>query len=329
MDNSPMDFGLLSTDQLAALNDAQKAIYQVLDDDDRRFFAVTFSAADLPGALQRKGEIMTRSEAQRRRLAELEQRLKRAAALNVDQVANEGGLSLSEIAAGTAAALGIGTAAHAVATDGTASWKGVPPRLVANAIERTFDNSETTDAEVEGAEDNLVATIYLRPPDGSRYVPAITAMLAKSGENLEVKVSDLTSETWLEAARQGGQRILQLAQKGVWLWLRRKNIFSMEGIDLAQDALDSAFDATQAVKDLNLNERVWQVIKETADEREKIYKDELERERRAQEDLIEAWDDYRRCPRCSEPFGAEETVCHICGRGRNALPSQSDPRKIT
>ena len=327
MGTNTMDFELLSAEQLAALNDAQKAVYQLLDDEDRRFFAETFTPADLPGALERKGEIMLRSQAQRKRLAALEERLTWAAASNEGQLAEGGGINLGEIAAGAAAALGIGTAAHAVATDGSAAWKGVPPRLVANALERTFDNSETTDAEVEGPEENLTATIYLRPPDGSRYVPAITVLLSKSGENLEVKVSDLTSETWLETARQGGQRLLELAQKGLWLWLRRRNIFSMEGMDLAQSALDSAFDATQAVKDLNLNERVWQAIKEIADEREKIYKDEKERERQIYQDLIQAWDDYQHCPRCGEAFGAVETVCHICGRGRNAQPAQADPRK--
>jgi hypothetical protein len=327
METSPIDFNLLSTEQLAALSDAQKAVFQMLDEDDQHFFAETFTPADLPGALQRKGEIMLRSQTQRKRLAALEERLTRAAALSTGQITESNDINLGEIAAGAAAALGIGTAAHAIATDGSAAWKGVPPRLVANALERTFDNSETTDAEVEGSEESLAATIYLRPPDGSRYVPAITVMLSQSGENLEVKVSDLTSETWLETARQGGQRLLELAQKGLWLWLRRKSIFSMEGADLAQNTLDSAFDATQAVKNLNLNERVWQVIKETADAREKVYKDEQKREHQARQDLIEAWDDYQRCPRCGEAFGATETVCHICGRGRNAPPNQPDPRK--
>ncbi len=327
METNPLDFSLLSAGQLAALDEAQKAVYQMLDEKDRRFFAQTFTSADLPGALARKGEILQRSEVLRKRLAALQERLAERGAQSAAVSSPSGAAAIGELAAGAAAAFGIGAAAHAVATDGSAAWKGVPPRLVANAIERTFDNNETTDVEVEGSEENLIATIYLRPPDGSRYVPAITVLLSQSGENLEVKVSDLTSETWLETARQGGQRLLELAQKGLGLWLRRKNIFSMEGIDLAQSTLDSAFDATQAVKDLNLNERVWQVIKEIADEREKIYKDEKERERRARQDLIDAWDDYERCPRCSEPFGADETVCHICGRGRNAAPTQSDPRK--
>lgn len=327
METNPLDFSLLSTEQLAALDEAQKAVYQVLDDRDRRFFAQTFTPADLPGALLRKGDILQRSLVQRKRLAALQERLTQAGASSAFEPGAADEVSLGDLAAGAAAALGIGTAAHAIATDGSAAWKGVPPRLVANAIERTFDNSETTDAEVEGSEDNLIATIYLRPPDGSRYVPAITVMLSQVGETLNVSVSDLTSETWLETARQGGQRLLELAQKGLGLWLRRKNIFSIEGMDLAQNALDSAFDATQAVKDLDLNKRVWQVIKETADEREKVYKDEMERERQARQDLIEAWDDYQRCPRCSEPFGVEETICHICGRGRNAPPTQADPRK--
>jgi hypothetical protein len=233
--------------------------------------------------------------------------------------------SLGAIVAGAAAAVGIGVAAGVVSTDGTASWKGVPPRVIANALESAFDDGRTTDADVQGTEENLQVTIYLKPPDGGKYVPGITVLLNQVQELLQVKVSDLTSESIWEAARESGRKLLDLAMRGLFLWQRRSGVG--DAVTLAQGALDSVFDAAQVVKDLNLEQRVWQIIKETADAREKAYAIEAERERQARQDLIDAWDDYIRCPRCGEPYVQGEPSCRICGRGRNDPPTKPDPRR--
>ncbi len=326
MNSAPLDFSPLSVEQVAALGDEHKAVFQLLTAKDRSFFAQTFSEKDLPAALERKAEIMKRNQTQRQKIGEV--------MASLAQVQTEadfpaaGGMRLGEIAAGAAAAVGIGAVAASVSTDGNATWKGVPPRLLANALEQAFDNGETTDVEVEGSEDNLLATVFLRPPDGSRYVPAITVSLHRVEEIIQVKVGDLTSETFLEAAKHGGQRLLELAGKGLNLWLRRRGVFSAEAVDLAQSALNSAFDAAQVARDLNLKDRVWQVIKETADAREKAWQIEAERERQLRQDLIDAWEAYNKCPRCGEPFRQQEDVCHICGRGRNVAPTQPDPRAL-
>ncbi len=320
------DGNQLSAEQLSSLNDEQKAIYQILDTKDKQFFANTFSAKDLPGALSRKGEIIKRNKAQYQKLLALQTRFAQVTPVEDNGTGNAG--DLGSIVAGAAASVGIGVAAKAVSTDGTASWKGVPPRYVADALETAFDDGNTTDIEVEGNEDDLTATIYLRPADGSRYVPALTISLIFVNESLNVKMGDLTQETWLETARQGGQKLLELAQKGLWLWARRRSIFSPEAMDLAQSAVDSAFDAAQTARDLKIQERAWKIIKDTADEREKAYLIEEQREEQKRRDLEKAWDDYRKCPRCGEVFAEADTLCRICGRGRNSPPSQSDPRKV-
>jgi hypothetical protein len=125
-----------------------------LSEEEQQFFAQTFSPQDLPKALDRKGEILKRNQTQRERLAAIKERLAKTDEEFPQQPTDfNAALGIGGLAAGAAAVLGIGTAAQTIATGGTAQWKGVSPRLVANALERAFD-SETTDAEVEGQDND-------------------------------------------------------------------------------------------------------------------------------------------------------------------------------
>lgn len=324
MDGTTSDFSALSAEQLAMLNEKQKAIFQMLSSNDQSFFASTFTHKDLPGALDRKGEIMQRDQEQREQLAALQEKY---AKIDTDLNLNQSGsLDLGDLAAGAAAALGLGVAAGTIATQGSASYHGVPPRTVARALESNFGKTQTTDVEVDGEENNLLATIYLKSPDN--YVPALTVALVQAADTLEVKVSDLTSESLLEAAKEGGKKLLNLAGKGLQFWLRRKQASVGEAVDVAQSALNTVFDATQTAKDLKLQDRVWQVIKETAEVREKAYLVEEERARQERQDLIDAWDDYNNCPQCGIAYPPDAIQCKVCGRARNNPPSQPDPRNI-
>ena len=321
---SECDFSLLSEEQQQALNDEQKAIYQMLSDIDRKFFAQTFATKDLPKALERKGEILKRNQAQHERLNTLKERL----SLVENIYPRTEGLTPTALSIGgiAVAALGIGAVAQNISTDGSANWKGVSPRLVANALERSFDNNSTTDTEVEGTEDKLIVTIYLRPPNDSAYVPALSVFLFQIQEKLQVTVSDLTSDSVLATAKQSGKKLFDLAVKGFLFWQRRHGIFASDAVNLAKTALNTAFDATQMVRDLDLEDRVWQIIKETADAREKAYLVEAERLNLVRQDLETAWDDYYKCPRCGESMRDDLNYCRICGRARNAPPSLPDPR---
>lgn len=324
MDATISDFSALSAEQLAGLNDQQKAIFQILSSSDQAFFASTFTPKDLPGALDRKDEIMRRDQEQREQLTELQEKF---AKINTDlSLSQSSSLDLGDLAASAAAALGLGVAAGAVATEGSASYHGVTPRPIARALESNFGNTQTTDAEVEGEENNLLATIYLKSPDN--YVPALTVSLVQAADSLEVKVSDLTSESLLEAAKEGGKKLLNLVGKGLQFWLRRKQASVGEAVDVAQSALNTVFDAAQTAKDLKLQDRVWQVIKETAEVREKAYMVEEERARQERQDLIDAWNDYNNCPQCGVAYPQDTIQCKVCGRARNNPPSQPDPRNF-
>jgi hypothetical protein len=327
MEQTEFDFSDLSPEQLTSLNDEQKAVFQMLSSTDRKFFGTSFSPKDLPNALIRKGEIMKRNRSQSERLSALQEKFVQIDAQAKTSAVGNDTDSVETALAGIAAVVGIGAVAGAISTDGSASWKGVPPRVIANALETTFDNGRTTDTDVQGAEENLQVTIYLKPPDGGKYVPAITVLLNQVQEVLQVNVSDLTSESLWETAREGGKKFLDLAMRGLLLWQHRSGIG--EAVTMAQNALDTVFDAAQVAKDLNLESRVWQVIKETADAREKAYAIEAERERQAYQELIDAWDNYYKCPRCGEPYSQSVDTCRICGRGRNIPPIKADPRQTS
>ena len=328
MESEEFDFGLLSEDQLSALDDEQKAIYQMMHPEDKEFFAEQFSLKDLPTALDKKGKIMKRNTAKREQISALKEQFgKIRAEMEASGKGSSGGeLGLGDVATGAAAALGIGVVAKTVSTDGTASWQGVSPRVLARALEQAFDDGENTDIEVEGDEDNLLATIYLRPPKGA-YVPAVTVTMAQVVDKVDVKVSNLTKESLLETAKHGGKQILELAQKGIRLWQRRGLGQAGAAIETAQSALDTAFDAAKVVKDLNIEDRVWETIRNVADPREKAYQIEAARERQVRQDLIDAWDDYFNCPRCGSPYRPDDVECRGCARARNNQPQKPDPRE--
>jgi len=315
---------LLSAEQQVALSDENKAIFCMLSPSDQAFFAETFSAHDLPKALERKAEIMTFNKASRKRL----ERLKAAIAESSGALAltREGQVGGENVLTSVAAAVGLGAAAAIVATDNTARWQGVMPRDLVAPLQNEFENQEKTDIEFEGTSDALEGTIFLA--SGARFVPALTINLTRIGDGVEVKMGDLTSRGFLETLRGGGEKLLSLAQKGLLLWSRRGRGNPMDFIGMANSALSDTTGLAEMAGNLKIKDRAWSIIKNTATQMEKAYQDRLAQERAARYALEKAWDNYYACPTCAVPFAEEEKVCHVCGTSRPEAPMKPDPRRL-
>ena len=332
--------GLLSDEQRAGLSDEQKAVFCAMTEADQSFFAGTFSASDLPKALERKGEIMRFNQAGRERLEKLRGQVTQAAqagrALAVPGQETPGGDKGDQgdkgenLMASAAAALGIGAVvgigAAAVATDNTARWQGVRPRDLVHPLENEFENQEKTDIEFEGTADALEGTIFVAA--NRRYVPALTINLIRVGDGVEVKMGDLTSRGFVETLRGGGEKLLSLAQKGLVLWGRRGRGNPADLIGMANAALSDTAGLADLAGNLRIKERAWKVIQNTAASVEKAYQDQLAQERAARYALEAAWDRYYACPTCAVSFEGEEVTCRVCGSSRPEAPQKADPRKV-
>lgn len=313
MDNPALS--KLTAEQLAALDDEQKAVFCMLVESDQDFFARTFNPKDLPLALARKAEIIKRYQADRERLEKIRADFARTAEIP------PGEDKAGEILAGAAAALGLGTAAAVAITDNTAFYQGVQPFDLIPPLRTEFEGTRTAFAS-SGSPEALTATIFLLGEGGR--IPAMTINLTRVENGCEVKVNDLSSRSVVEVLKEGGEKLIDLAQKGVGL-LRGRGIG--ETLSQADEALDSGAGLADVVHTLRLKERAWQVIRITAEAIETAYRDQRQKERRERAALEAAWDGYYNCPGCGVSFAPEETVCRVCATARPEKPLTPDPRQ--
>jgi hypothetical protein len=315
----------LTDEQIAALNEDQKATFCLLHQSDQKFFAHAFPPRDLPVALDRKKALILSNqkeinlwEALRRRFAE---------PLIAPEDANK--ISLGEVGLAVAGVAGIGAVA-AIASDGTAQWEGLQPGDLVPALQTEFGDQARTDFEVTGNPDALEGTVFLI--SGQQYVPALTINLTRVQNGTQVKVSDMTSAGMLETVKKGGQTLLRLAQKGLsLLTFSRRGLGGMlsggaQVFGTAGSLFEDGTSIAGLAHDLKLERRAWEVIKRSADALERARQERLRQAREARYALEQAWDRYSNCPRCSVPFGEGDKECQVCGTERPPRPEQPDPR---
>jgi hypothetical protein len=322
MSDLPPDYSPLTDEHIAALSDSQKEIFLQLDESDRQFFGRNFSPSSLSKALERKGAIMQlrlKRKAQdkliQHRLATGETQLQRPA------------LSAGEIAAGAAGVaglVGVGVLARQIAPDGKAAWRGVSPDDLIPPLERAFARQEKTDLRFDppNADGVRQGTIFLRLPGGTP--PALTILLTPLKEVTQVQTTKVSSETLIETLKESGQTLLDLARDG--LRLRRQHGDAGDLIDLAGKVVGGGADIAQTVKNLDLEDKAWEVVQRAAEPLQSIYDEKKAIEKELRLRLEQAWDDYMTCPKCRVDFGAEDAECRVCGAARPPRPEQPDPR---
>jgi hypothetical protein len=322
---SEQDYSPLSDDQIAALGDEQKVIFAQLDPKDRQFYADNFSPDSLGKALERKWEILQ----SRARLTAFDQKVKENLTAGIGEPADRADLSAGDVAvgaAGVAGAVGIGVLAKQIAPEGVATWRGVAPRDLVDPLVSAFARQENTDVRFEppGAQGTQHATILMRTPKG--LVPGLTIVMAPLEEGTQVQISKLSSESVMQTLKEGGLKLIDLVQDGLRA-KRRRDLGDL--LDLAGRAVDEGVDIAQIVKDLDLEDEAWKVIKEAADPLQVIYDERMAIEKEERLKLEMLWDDYYSCPKCRVTFGAEDVECRVCGSERPAQPEEVDPRRKT
>jgi len=306
----------LSPEQQAALSDELKATFCMLGIKDQDFFAQNFNPKDLPDVLVRKAEIIKRNQAQRQRLEQLMAKIAQAAPSTPE------GEKSDDILAAAAGALGLGAAATLVATDNTAFYQGVQPADLVEPLRTEFQSANTAFA-ASGQPEALLGTVYLLT--GGHGVPAMTVNLTALNNGMQVKVNELTTQGILQALREGGEKLLGLAAGGIQILTGHQSPGQL--ISSAGQAVSSGADLAETIHNLKLKERTWKAIRQAAEAIEASYLDQLEKERQAKAALEGAWDRYYNCPTCGVAFGAEDTVCRVCGTGRPEKPLKPDPRQ--
>lgn len=306
----------LSAEQLAALNDEQKAIFCALVVEDQDFYARTFKPADLPAVLQRKGEILQRYAAERERMQKLKAFFTQSAEARppVDDGSED---ALAMAAMGV---LGIG---EAVSTDGTARYRGVRPEELTGPLRAEFGGGSTTIA-FTGRPEALIGTVGLLTSNGA--VPALTINLTQVDDAVEVKVNDLTTVGVMETVKRSAQQLLNAAWVGFDL-LRGRVRSPGDFIDKADRAISAGTGLADLAGNLRLKERAWKAVKQAGEAIEKHYLSELQEERENRYALEKSWDEYENCPTCGVSFEPEAQSCRVCATARPARPTLADPRK--
>jgi rubrerythrin len=311
----------LTADQLARLNDEQKAIFCTLVLADQEFFAQTFKPTDLPTALTRKGEILQRSQVEREKMQKLQQFFANSVEAHPAKNDDVEGMLL-----GAAGVLGIGAAAVVAVTDNTAHYTGVKPEELIPPLRAEFSGDRTA-IDFSGRPEALIATVSLLTNSGA--VPALTINLTSVENGLDVKVNDLTTHGILETVKQSGKKLLNVAGNALELLNRSKQGASpQELFERAGETLAQGTDLAEAAGGLKLKERAWKAIKQAAESIEANALSRLQEERAARTALELAWDKYYNCPTCGVSFAPEEIVCRVCGTARPEPPAKPDPRKI-
>ncbi len=309
----------LSAEQLAVLDDDQKATFCLLHETDQDFFAKAFKPKDLPIALGRKKALILANQEQVEQWEAMRSRF--AQPLTAPPDGNK--VNMKDVGLALAGVAGLG-AAVAIASDGTAQWTGIEPHDLIPSLQTEFGDKERTDFEVTGNPQALEGTVFLI--SSSQFVPALNIHLTRVQDGTQVKVSDLTSEGLLEAVKRGGQTLFRLAQKGFSLWTfgRRDPVGALR---TAGSLFEDGTDIAGLAHDLSLEKRAWQCIKSAADSLERARQEQRRQEQEARYALEQAWDSYYNCPRCSVPFGEGDKECQVCGTERPAKPGQPDPRR--
>ena len=328
-DSSP-ETASLSTEQLAALTEAQKQIFTQLAPSDRQFFAQNFSPAALGKALERKWEVVQ----SRARLTAHDQRVQhsltaQSAALSTSSAtpAAKSSLSMGDVAvgaAGVAGLVGIGVLASKIAPQGKATWRGVTPRDLVDPLVKAFARQEKTDIRFDApdAQGNLHAAILVRSSSGA--VPALNLTLTPLEQATQVQISKISSESLLQTVKDGSDKLIHLVQDGLRLNKGRAGLEDWLG--MAGEVVDKGADLAKTAKDLDLEDRAWQVIQQAAEPLQTIYDEKMAGEKEHLSKLETAWDNYLNCPKCRVTFGAEDADCRVCGTARPSKPEQPDPR---
>lgn len=324
MNDQTPDLFPLSTEQCTALTEQQKQIFAQLDEKDRQFFAKNFSPTSLGKALERKWETIQSNL----RLATFDKKLKENLAAQASQPTEQPNLSAGDIAigaAGLAGAVGVGVFARKIAPEGKATWNGVTPRDLVNPLLEAFARKEKTDIRFQAPteEGTQQATIMLRTEKGP--IPALTIVLAPLDKATQVQISKVTSESLIETAKNSGQKLIDLVQDGLSA-SRQGGIDSL--LDLAGKVLNQGGDLIKNVQDVNLEDKAWEVIQQTAGPLQAIYDEKMAAEKERILKLEIAWGDYNACPKCRVEFGAEDTECRVCGAARPERPAEPDPQGI-
>ncbi|MEW5868861.1 MAG: hypothetical protein AB1894_06260 [Chloroflexota bacterium] len=317
------NYSPLSPEQLTELNDAQKDIFQQLDEKDRQFFAKNFSPASLGKALERKWETIQ----SRARLSAFDQRVKENLTGPGKDAPEKPGLNAGDLAlgaAGVAGVVGIGVLASKIAPEGKATWRGVTPRDLIDPLVKTFARQEKTDIRFEPptAEGLLQASVLLRTSSG--MLPGLTVVLTPLKEATEVQISKVSSDSILGTVKEGGQKLIDLVQDGLRLGKKQSGAENL--LDLAGKMVNQGVDIAQSVKDLNLEDKAWEAIQNVAAPLQAIYNEKMAEQQESRLKLEMAWDDYISCPKCRVNFGADDLECRVCGTARPPRPEQPDPR---
>lgn len=310
----------LTPEQVAGLNDEQKAIFCMLDEADQKFFSSTFNPGDLPRVLTRKGEIIKRNQTDR----EYMEKLKATFAQSPENARPSEDKS-SDILTAVGAAVGIGAAATLVATDSTASWRGVKPGDLVAPLRTEFNNDQTR-IDVAGNPQALTVTVQII--GDHEYVPALTIGMSAENDSTKVKVSDLSSRGTLETLKAGGKKLLGIAADGVRILTGSKfgGASPADLIDTANRTLSEGADLAEVAGNLRLRDRAWKVIKQTGETIEASYLSQLDQERQARYALEKAWDNFYNCPTCGVPFQPDDKTCRVCASARPESPQKPDPR---
>jgi hypothetical protein len=319
MDADPLS--KLSAEQLAAINDEQKAIFCSLTEADQNFFAQSFTPNDLPGVLDRKGEINKRNQDGRERMEAFQKQMVEGPAAT--STANQ---KVGDVLTAVAGVVGLGAAAAVVASDNSASWRGVKPSDLVAPL-RTEFNTEKSQVNVDGNPNALAVTVMLKT--GSGLIPALTVNLTAVNDGTEVKMSDLTSQGKLETLKEGGQKLLDMAGSAINVFARSKmgGVSPEEILSTANQTLSKGASLAEVAGNLKLKDRAWKVIKQTAESVETNYLSEAVKVRQELYTLEKTWDNYKSCATCGVAFGSDDKECRVCGSSRPEKPQAPDPRQ--
>lgn len=319
----------LSSEQLSALSEEEKEIFCALHPSDQDFAAHTFSAASLPVFLRKKGTLERQNQESGARQAALNSRIKNA----VPEETSDGSGSLVQTlvggAAAVTAAVGIGALAGKISTDGSMTWHDLPVDLAVQALRAEFNSSDGRTNALANRMDSQTTRVDINLLASGRQIPGISVQFSSlSQSETKVQVSDLTNASITEMLKERGEDALDLLKGGVDLLIRRQRNGSIDlgrMFGLGKDALDKAFDAHQAVKDLDLEDRAWESLIKVAEPRERDWE---KRRRQALEDHESqrlAWKFFESCENCSVPYEPEAESCAVCGNLRPPKPDFSRP----